>query len=80
MPDGDAWFANSSVTSWVQCLHHYGLRVDTCDLLLNSDCHEEEAVLAELRELAAELEEFDPAAFEGYLGFIWAEFLTRWLW
>ncbi|MGW1885214.1 SUKH-4 family immunity protein [Streptomyces sp. NPDC001970] len=80
MPDGDTWFANSSITLWVQCLHHYGLRVDTCDLLLDPDWHEEEAVLAELNKLAAELEEFDPAAFEGYRGFIWAEFLSRWLW
>ncbi|MGX6738995.1 SUKH-4 family immunity protein [Streptomyces peucetius] len=80
MPDGEAWFANSSVVLWVQCLHHYGLRVDTCDLLLNADFHEEDAVLAELEELAAELKEFDPPAFAGYEGFIWPEFLARWLW
>lgn len=80
MPNGEAWFANSSIIRWVQCLHHYGLRVDTCDLLLNADHHDEDAVLAELKALAGELEQFDPAAFEGYLGFIWAEFLARWLW
>ncbi|MFE4696364.1 hypothetical protein ACFRIC_04665 [Streptomyces sp. NPDC056738] len=64
----------------MQCLHHYGLWVDTCDLLLNPDDHEEAAVLAELEELAAELEECDPPAFAGYQGYIWAEFLGRWLW
>ncbi|MFG2481056.1 SUKH-4 family immunity protein [Streptomyces fagopyri] len=79
-PDGESWFANSSVVLWVQCLHHYGLRVDTCDLLLNADDHEEDAVLAELKELAAELEECDPPAFAGYQGHIWPEFLGRWLW
>ncbi|NWF29564.1 SUKH-4 family immunity protein [Streptomyces sp. PKU-EA00015] len=78
--DGEPWFANSSVVLWVQCLHHYGLRVDTCDLLLNAEFHEEDAVLAELEELAAELKECDPAAFAGYQGFIWPEFLARWLW
>ncbi|MEV6654839.1 SUKH-4 family immunity protein [Streptomyces sp. NPDC051219] len=80
MPDGEAWFANSSVVLWVQCLHHYGLRVDTCDLLLNAEFHEEDAVLAELEELAAELKECDPPSFAGYTGFIWPEFLARWLW
>lgn len=80
LPDGETWFANSSVALWLQSIHHYGLRVDTCDLLLNADFHDEDAVLAELRELAAELKEIDPAAFEGYRGFIWAEFLDRWLW
>jgi hypothetical protein len=80
MPDGETWFANSSVVLWIQCLHHYGLRVDICDLLLNADFHKEEAVLAELDELAAELAEFDPPAFAGYKGFIWPEFLARWLW
>ncbi|MEU8711307.1 SUKH-4 family immunity protein [Streptomyces sp. NPDC048663] len=79
-PDGEPWFANSTVVLWVQSLHHYGLRVDTCDLLLNPDDHEEDAVLAELEELAAELEELDPPAFAGYRGYIWAEFLSRWLW
>ena len=78
--DGEPWFANSSVVLWVQCLHHYGLRVDTCDLLLNADDHEEDAVLAELEDLAAELEECDPPAFAGYQGYIWPEFLDRWLW
>ncbi|MFD7199203.1 SUKH-4 family immunity protein [Streptomyces sp. NPDC059893] len=80
LPGGEVWFANSSVALWLQSLHHYGLRVDTCDLLLNADFHEEDAVLAELQELTAELKEIDPAAFEGYRGFIWAEFLARWLW
>ncbi|MGD1221707.1 SUKH-4 family immunity protein [Streptomyces krungchingensis] len=79
-PDGEPWFANSSLVLWVQSLHHYGLRVDTCDLLLNAGDHEEDAVLAELEELAAELEECDPPAFAGYQGYIWAEFLGRWLW
>ncbi|MFI1176808.1 SUKH-4 family immunity protein [Streptomyces melanogenes] len=80
LPDGEAWFANSSVALWLQSLHHYGLRVDTCDLLLNADSHDEDVVLAELQELTEELKEIDPAAFEGYRGFIWAEFLDRWLW
>lgn len=79
-PDGDPWFANSSVVLWLQCMHHYGLRVDTCDLLLNADDHDEDAVLAELEDLAAELRDCDPPAFAGYTGFIWPEFLARWLW
>ncbi|MGW2930789.1 SUKH-4 family immunity protein [Streptomyces sp. NPDC001156] len=79
-PGGETWFANSSVALWVECLHHYGLRVDTCDLLLNADHHDEGAVLAELDELAAELKECDPPAFEGYQGYIWPEFLACWFW
>ncbi|MFG2441011.1 SUKH-4 family immunity protein [Streptomyces sp. NPDC048508] len=80
LPDGEVWFANTSVALWLQSLHHYGLRVDTSDLLLNANFHDEDAVIAELRELTAELEEIDPAAFRGYHGFIWVEFLNRWLW
>ncbi len=30
--------------------------------------------------LAGELKKIDPPAFDGYNGFIWAEFLDRWLW
>lgn len=29
--------------------------------------------------LADELKKIDPQAFDGYHGFIWAEFLDRWL-
>lgn len=79
-PDGGTRFANSSVVLWVQSLHHYGLRIDTSDLLLNADWHEEDNVLAELKQLSEELKEFDPAAFDGDHDFLWEEFLARWLW
>ncbi|WP_251069294.1 hypothetical protein [Streptomyces sp. ISL-96] len=48
--------------------------------ILNDPDEQEDEALAELRGLAAELKAIDPPAFEGYLGFIWAEFLERWLW
>ncbi len=79
LPDGEAWFANSSIDLWLQTLHHYGRYVSQSPILADPDEHEDEA-LAELRTLAEELKTIDPPAFEGYLGFIWAEFLERWLW
>ncbi|MGH3247050.1 MAG: SUKH-4 family immunity protein [Trebonia sp.] len=79
LPDGEAWFANSSIELWLRTLHHYGLHVRQSPILNDPDEHEDEA-LAELRDLAEELKEIDPPAFEGYYGFIWAEFLERWLW
>jgi hypothetical protein len=79
LPQDEAWFANSSVTLWLQSLHYYGLRVSQSDILSDPDDREEEA-LAELSLLAAELKTIDPPAFDGYSGFIWAEFLDRWLW
>ncbi|XIJ58423.1 SUKH-4 family immunity protein [Kitasatospora hibisci] len=76
LPGGEAWFANSSIHLWLQSLHHYGLRVSQSDILSDPDDQEEEA-LAELGLLAEELKMIDPPAFDGY---IWAEFLDRWLW
>ncbi|MCG8969040.1 SUKH-4 family immunity protein [Streptomyces sp. CL12-4] len=69
--DGEAWFANSSIGLWLRALHHYGLRVSESEVLHDPDDCEEEA-LAELRVLADELKKIDPAAFDGYVGFIWA--------
>ncbi|MET9395997.1 SUKH-4 family immunity protein [Kitasatospora sp. NPDC002965] len=79
LPRGEAWFANSSIHLWLQSLHHYGLRVSQSDILSDPDDQEEEA-LAELGLLADELKKIDPHAFDGYIGYIWAEFLARWLW
>jgi hypothetical protein len=79
LPDGEAWFANSSISLWLRTLHHYGLHVSQSPILSDPDEHEDEA-LAELRELAKELKKIDPPAFEDYPGFIWPEFLERWLW
>ncbi|MEW1861568.1 SUKH-4 family immunity protein [Streptomyces sp. NPDC088194] len=78
--DGVSRHANSSVVLWVQCLHHYGLRTDTSDLLLNPDSHEEDDVLAELDRLKGELGEFDPAAVGDSNDQLWAVHLDRWLW
>lgn len=79
LPEGEAWFANSSIHLWLQSLHHYGLRVSQSDILSDPDGQEEEA-LAELGLLADELKKINPPAFDGYIGYIWAEFLDRWLW
>ncbi|MFL5993099.1 MAG: SUKH-4 family immunity protein [Streptomyces sp.] len=79
LPRDEAWFANSSISLWLQSLHHYGLRVTESDILSDPDDREDEA-LAELSLLADELRKIDPPAFDGYIGFIWAEFLDRWLW
>jgi hypothetical protein len=79
LPAGDAWFANSSIEHWLSTLHHYGSHVHESPILNDADEHEEEA-LDELRRLAEDLKQIDPPAFEGYLGYIWAEFLERWLW
>jgi hypothetical protein len=79
LPQGEAWFANSSIDLWLRTLHHYGLHVSESEILSDPDDREDEA-LAELSMLADELKKIDSRAFDGYNGFIWAEFLDRWLW
>lgn len=79
LPDGQAWFANSSISLWLATLHHYGRHVHHSPVLAEADEREDEA-LEELRQLARELRQIDPSAFNGYQGYIWAEFLDRWLW
>ncbi|MEQ8144035.1 SUKH-4 family immunity protein [Streptomyces sp. OP7] len=79
LPQGEAWFANSSIDVWLRTLHHYGRRVSESEILSDPEDREDEA-LAELGMLADELKKIDPPAFDGYTGFIWAEFLDRWLW
>ncbi|MGW1846865.1 SUKH-4 family immunity protein [Streptomyces sp. NPDC001966] len=86
MPDGQAWFANSGVDVWLDVLHRYGSRVTASELLSEPDGpeeylseEEEEQAFAELNRLAEELKEVDPAAFNGYEGFLWPGLLDRWL-
>ncbi|SCE57466.1 SUKH-4 immunity protein [Streptomyces sp. OspMP-M43] len=86
MPDGEAWFANSDVGVWLDALHRYGTRVTTSELLSEPDGpeehlseEEEDRSFAELNRLAEELKEIDPAAFDGYEGFLWPGLLDRWL-
>ncbi|WP_350284080.1 SUKH-4 family immunity protein [Streptomyces graminofaciens] len=79
LPQGEAWFANSSIDLWLRTLHHYGLHVGVSETLSDPDDREDEA-LAELSMLADELKKIDSRAFDGYNGFIWAEFLDRRLW
>ena len=85
-PDGEAWFANSSIDAWLDALHRYGSRVTASELLSEPDGPEEylsdeqeEQALTELTRLAEELKEADPAAFKGYQGFLWPAHLDRWL-
>ncbi|WP_406331932.1 SUKH-4 family immunity protein [Streptomyces sp. NBC_00203] len=86
MPDGEAWFANSTLGLWLHTLHCYGSHVTASELLREPDEPEEyfsdedeERALAELGHLVQELKEIDPAAFQGYAGFLWPELLDRWL-
>ncbi|MFJ6662229.1 SUKH-4 family immunity protein [Streptomyces sp. NPDC091377] len=86
MPDGEAWFANSGVDVWLDVLHRYGSLVTASGLLSESDSHEErlseeeeERAFAELNRLAEDLKVIDPAAFNGYEGFLWPAHLDRWL-
>ncbi|MER6320062.1 SUKH-4 family immunity protein [Streptomyces sp. NPDC001581] len=86
MPGGEALFANSGVEVWLDVLHCYGSRVTASELLSEPDGpeeylseEEEEQALAELSGLAEELREIDPAAFEGYEGYLWPGLLDRWL-
>lgn len=86
MPDGEAWFANSGVDLWLDVLHRYGSLVTASELLSEPDGPEEylsdveeERAFAELNRLAEELKEIDPAAFNGYEGFLWPAHLDRWL-
>ncbi|MFB6827871.1 SUKH-4 family immunity protein [Streptomyces hydrogenans] len=86
MPDGEARFANSGVGAWLDVLHRYGSRVTASELLGEPDGpeedfseDEEERALAELNRLAEDLKEIDPAAFNGYEGFLWPAHLDRWL-
>lgn len=86
MPDGEAWFANSSVDVWLDVLDRYGSCVTASEFLGEPDSpeeylseEEEEHALAELNRLAEELKEIDPAAFKGYEGFLWPGLLDRWL-
>ncbi|MFI6698959.1 SUKH-4 family immunity protein [Streptomyces sp. NPDC050509] len=39
LPDGEAWFANSSIDVWLQTLHHYGRRVSQSPILNDPDEH-----------------------------------------
>ncbi|MFE1478918.1 SUKH-4 family immunity protein [Streptomyces cyaneofuscatus] len=85
-PDGEARFANSVVGVWLDVLHRYGSRVTASELLGEPDGPEEylsdgeeERAFAELNRLAEELKEIDPAAFDGYEGFLWPGLLDRWL-
>ncbi|WP_374200287.1 hypothetical protein [Streptomyces sp. AC555_RSS877] len=48
LPQGEAWFANSSIDLWLQTLHHYGLHVSESEILSDPDDREDEA-LAELQ-------------------------------
>ncbi|MFJ3899811.1 SUKH-4 family immunity protein [Streptomyces sp. NPDC090083] len=86
MPDGEAWFANSGVDVWLDVLHRYGSRVTASERIGEPDSpdeylseEEEERAVAELNRLAEELKEIDPAAFNGYEGFLWPAHLDRWL-
>ncbi|WP_406504072.1 SUKH-4 family immunity protein [Streptomyces sp. NBC_01602] len=86
MSDGEAWFANASVWAWLDVLHGYGSCVTASELLSEpegpEEClseEEEERAFAELNRLAEELKEVDPAAFDGYEGFLWPGLLDRWL-
>ncbi len=86
MPGGEAWFANSGVDVWLDVLHCYGSRVTVSELLSEPNgpeeyfSEEEEGLaFAELNRLAEELKEIDPAAFNGYEGFLWPGLLDRWL-
>jgi hypothetical protein len=76
---GEALFANSSIPQWLQSLHLYGYRTTMCDLLVDPDGHEEEAVIAELQRLADEIQMLDPPAFARYEGYFWPPTLDRWL-
>ncbi|MFF3356789.1 SUKH-4 family immunity protein [Streptomyces sp. NPDC002917] len=71
MPDGEAWFANSSVDVWLDVLHRYSSCVTASELLSEPDGpveylseEEEEQAFAELNRLVKELQEIDPAAFK----------------
>ncbi|MFG2841550.1 SUKH-4 family immunity protein [Streptomyces zaomyceticus] len=86
MPDGEAMFANSGVGMWLDVLHRYGTRVTASELLSEPDGpeeyfsgEEEELALDELNRLAEELKGIDPAAFNGYEGFLWPAHLDRWI-
>lgn len=52
LPDGEAWFANSSISLWLP-LHHYGRHVSQSETLNDPDEHEDE-VIAELSRPPAE--------------------------
>ncbi|WP_371601779.1 SUKH-4 family immunity protein [Streptomyces sp. NBC_01220] len=85
-PDGEAWFANSGVGVWLDFLQCYGSHVTASELLSEPDGPEEylseaeeERAFAELNRLTEELKEIDPAAFNGYEGFLWPGLLDRWL-
>ncbi|MFD0430657.1 SUKH-4 family immunity protein [Streptomyces zhihengii] len=84
LPDGEAVFADSGVGVGLDVLHRYGSRVTASELLgepegpeeyLSED--EEERAVAESDRLAEELKEIDPAAFDGYEGFLWPGLLDR---
>ena len=51
MPDGEAWFANSSISLWLATLDHYGRHVHHSPVLAEAEERENEA-LDELRQLA----------------------------
>lgn len=78
LPNGEAWFVNSSISLCLTTLHHYGRHVHQSQVPAEADEREDEAP-DELRQLAEELKQIDPPAFDGHHGCIWAEVLDRWL-
>ncbi|MFD0532166.1 SUKH-4 family immunity protein [Kitasatospora arboriphila] len=77
--DGEARFANGSVERWLLSLHHFGRHLSR-SRVLDDPFEDEDAALDELKALADDLREIDPAAFEGYEDFTWLAILDRWLW
>ncbi|MBK3571118.1 SUKH-4 family immunity protein [Streptomyces sp. MBT62] len=76
---GEARFTNASVERWLLSLHHFGRHLSQSQVL-EDPFEDEDAALNELKALADDLKEIDPAAFEGYEAFTWPAFLDRWLW
>jgi hypothetical protein len=84
LPDGEPWFANSSIELWLRCLHYYGLNLARSGVLEHGDAWEEAeegSAIAYFHRLAAEVKQIDPPAFDGPSSHqIWPEVLELWYW
>ncbi len=84
LPNGEPWYANSSIHLWLKCLHHYGHSLHQSDILARGEELEEQeegAALAYFHRLADEVKQIDPTAFAGpNPHLIWPETLELWYW
>jgi hypothetical protein len=76
LPDGQAWFANSTIGLWLRTLHHYGLHVSQSPVL-HDPTKTKTTHWPNFASSRKSSRRSTRLPFAGYHGFIWPEFLER---